>query len=152
MVVELINDGYKYVVQVTRSGPETYFLIMNGSFKEVDYHRMSDGGTNHIKNHFFTLKLFMCLYPIQKVFGRGKSDALGFQIFDVIVHFYCSWVIFFRDSCQKIIAGLVCIDPHTIFTKKFEITENFQNGCFWSELWVWLSLVAVGLETNIKYH
>jgi acetyl-CoA carboxylase / biotin carboxylase 1 len=48
MVVELINEGYKYVVQVTRSGPETYFLIMNGSFKEIDYHRMSDGGTNHL--------------------------------------------------------------------------------------------------------
>jgi len=44
MVVELINEGYKYVVQVTRSGPETYFLIMNGSFKEIDFHRMSDGG------------------------------------------------------------------------------------------------------------
>jgi acetyl-CoA carboxylase / biotin carboxylase 1 len=52
MVVELINEGYKYVVQVTRSGPETYFLIMNGSFKEIDFHRMSDGG----RKKYWTLK------------------------------------------------------------------------------------------------
>ncbi|XP_059482101.1 acetyl-CoA carboxylase isoform X3 [Neocloeon triangulifer] len=44
MTVELINEGFKYIVQVTRSGPESYFLIMNGSSKEIDYHRMSDGG------------------------------------------------------------------------------------------------------------
>nr|CAD7455142.1 unnamed protein product [Timema tahoe] len=42
--VELINDGYKYNVHATKSGPNTYFLVMNGSFKELELHRMSDGG------------------------------------------------------------------------------------------------------------
>ncbi|EFN66380.1 Acetyl-CoA carboxylase [Camponotus floridanus] len=42
--VELINDGYKYKVQAAKSGPNNYFLVMNGSYKEVDIHRMSDGG------------------------------------------------------------------------------------------------------------
>ncbi|XP_020292337.1 acetyl-CoA carboxylase isoform X2 [Pseudomyrmex gracilis] len=42
--VELINDGYKYKVQAVKTGPNNYFLIMNGSFKEIEVHRMSDGG------------------------------------------------------------------------------------------------------------
>ncbi|XP_022181493.1 acetyl-CoA carboxylase isoform X1 [Myzus persicae] len=42
--VELINGGYKYKVQVTKSGLNSYFLIMNGSFKEIEVHRLSDGG------------------------------------------------------------------------------------------------------------
>ncbi|XP_026673591.1 acetyl-CoA carboxylase isoform X3 [Ceratina calcarata] len=42
--VELINDGYKYKVQAAKSGPNSYFLIMNGSYKEIDVHRLSDGG------------------------------------------------------------------------------------------------------------
>ncbi|KAI4455017.1 acetyl-coa carboxylase isoform a [Holotrichia oblita] len=42
--VELIHEGYKYKVQATKSGPHSYFLVMNGSFKEVELHRLSDGG------------------------------------------------------------------------------------------------------------
>lgn len=42
--VELINDGWKYKIQVTKCGPSSYFLIMNGAYKEVDVHRLSDGG------------------------------------------------------------------------------------------------------------
>ncbi|XP_049825243.1 acetyl-CoA carboxylase isoform X3 [Aethina tumida] len=42
--VELIHDGNKYKVQATKSGPNTYFLQMNGSFKEIELHRLSDGG------------------------------------------------------------------------------------------------------------
>ncbi|XP_008215451.1 acetyl-CoA carboxylase isoform X2 [Nasonia vitripennis] len=42
--IELINDGFKYKVQVTKSGPNSYFLVMNGSYKEVEIHRLSDGG------------------------------------------------------------------------------------------------------------
>ncbi|KAK6633678.1 hypothetical protein RUM44_004285 [Polyplax serrata] len=42
--VELINDGLKYKVQVTKSGPTSYFLVMNGHFKEIEVHRLSDGG------------------------------------------------------------------------------------------------------------
>ncbi|KAI5726751.1 hypothetical protein M8J76_007892 [Diaphorina citri] len=49
--VELIHDGYKYKVGVTKSGPNTYFLVMNSSFKEIDVHRLSDGGMKFI---FFT--------------------------------------------------------------------------------------------------
>lgn len=42
--VELIHDGYKYKVHVTKSGPNSYFLAMNASFKEIDVHRLNDGG------------------------------------------------------------------------------------------------------------
>lgn len=42
--VELINIGHKYKIQATKSGPNTYFLVMNGSFKEIEVHRLSDGG------------------------------------------------------------------------------------------------------------
>nr|CAH7761590.1 unnamed protein product [Callosobruchus chinensis] len=42
--VELINDGNKYKVQATKSGPNSYFLQMNGSFKEMEVHRLTDGG------------------------------------------------------------------------------------------------------------
>lgn len=42
--VELIHDGFKYKTQVTKSGLNSYFLIMNGSFKEIEVHRLSDGG------------------------------------------------------------------------------------------------------------
>ena len=42
--IELINDGYKYKVQATKSGLNSYFVVMNGSFKEIELHRLSDGG------------------------------------------------------------------------------------------------------------
>ncbi|XP_017779998.1 PREDICTED: acetyl-CoA carboxylase isoform X2 [Nicrophorus vespilloides] len=42
--VELINDGSKYKIQATKSGANSYFLVMNGSFKEIEIHRLSDGG------------------------------------------------------------------------------------------------------------
>lgn len=45
--------SYKYKVQATKSGPNTYFLVMNGSFKEIEVHRLSDGGntaTTHQQN------------------------------------------------------------------------------------------------------
>ncbi|KAJ0182987.1 hypothetical protein K1T71_000963 [Dendrolimus kikuchii] len=43
--VELIHSGHKYKVSVTKSGPTSYFLAMNGSFKELEVHKMTDGGT-----------------------------------------------------------------------------------------------------------
>ncbi|XP_065368602.1 acetyl-CoA carboxylase isoform X2 [Calliphora vicina] len=42
--VELINGGMRYKVQTAKSGANTYFLLMNNSFKEVEVHRLSDGG------------------------------------------------------------------------------------------------------------
>ncbi|XP_021953724.1 acetyl-CoA carboxylase isoform X2 [Folsomia candida] len=42
--VELINEGVKYKIEACKSGPNQYFLVMNDSYKEVDVHRMSDGG------------------------------------------------------------------------------------------------------------
>ncbi|KAK0166882.1 hypothetical protein PV327_004353 [Microctonus hyperodae] len=42
--VELINDGWKYKIQAAKSGPNSYFVVMNGSYKEVEIHRLSDGG------------------------------------------------------------------------------------------------------------
>nr|XP_024218668.1 acetyl-CoA carboxylase 1 [Halyomorpha halys] len=42
--VELIHEGFKYKVQATKSGQNSYFLVMNGSFKEIELHKLSDGG------------------------------------------------------------------------------------------------------------
>ncbi|XP_053341778.1 acetyl-CoA carboxylase 1 isoform X4 [Clarias gariepinus] len=42
--VELIYEGIKYVLKVTRQSPNSYVLIMNSSSVEVDVHRLSDGG------------------------------------------------------------------------------------------------------------
>ncbi|XP_069470784.1 acetyl-CoA carboxylase 1 isoform X2 [Ambystoma mexicanum] len=42
--VELIYDGSKYVLKVTRQSPNSYVVIMTGSNVEVDVHRLSDGG------------------------------------------------------------------------------------------------------------
>lgn len=43
-MVELINEGLKYKVTVTKSGANSFFIAMNGSFKEIEVHRLSDGG------------------------------------------------------------------------------------------------------------
>uniref|UniRef100_A0A4W3JWV6 acetyl-CoA carboxylase n=1 Tax=Callorhinchus milii TaxID=7868 RepID=A0A4W3JWV6_CALMI len=42
--VELIYEGIKYSMQVTRQLLTTYIVILNGSHVEVDLHRLSDGG------------------------------------------------------------------------------------------------------------
>ncbi|XP_029467592.1 acetyl-CoA carboxylase 1 isoform X2 [Rhinatrema bivittatum] len=42
--VELIYEGIKYVLKVTRQSPNSYVVIMNGSCVEIDVHRLSDGG------------------------------------------------------------------------------------------------------------
>ncbi|KAM8714293.1 hypothetical protein ACLKA7_014427 [Drosophila subpalustris] len=42
--VELINGGIRYKVQAAKSGHNSYFLLMNNSFKEIEVHRLSDGG------------------------------------------------------------------------------------------------------------
>ncbi|XP_059573388.1 acetyl-CoA carboxylase 1 isoform X3 [Alligator mississippiensis] len=42
--VELIYEGRKYVLKVTRQSPNSYVVIMNNSCVEVDVHRLSDGG------------------------------------------------------------------------------------------------------------
>ena len=41
--VELIYEGTKYKVQTTKSGPNNYFLSLNGSYKELEMHRLADG-------------------------------------------------------------------------------------------------------------
>ncbi|XP_071847877.1 acetyl-CoA carboxylase-like isoform X3 [Apostichopus japonicus] len=42
--VELIYEDFKYCVQVSRQGPQSYFLLLNGSTAEASIHRMSNGG------------------------------------------------------------------------------------------------------------
>ena len=42
--VELIYEGTKYILKVTRQSPSSYVVIMNHSLVEVDVHRLSDGG------------------------------------------------------------------------------------------------------------
>ncbi|KAI1309415.1 Acetyl-CoA carboxylase [Halotydeus destructor] len=44
LTVELIYEGVKYVVSVTKSGPNNYFLVMNDTYREVEIHRLSDSG------------------------------------------------------------------------------------------------------------
>ncbi len=41
--VELIYEGTKYKMQTTKSGPNSYFLALNGSYKELEMHRLADG-------------------------------------------------------------------------------------------------------------
>ena len=40
--VELVADGVKYSVEVSQSGPNTYFLVMNGTHRELEAHQLSD--------------------------------------------------------------------------------------------------------------
>ncbi|KAL3042294.1 hypothetical protein OYC64_020271 [Pagothenia borchgrevinki] len=42
--VELIYEGTKYTLTVTRQSPNSYVVIMNHTSAEVDVHRLSDGG------------------------------------------------------------------------------------------------------------
>jgi hypothetical protein len=58
--VELIHEGYKYRVQATKSGPNSYFLVMNGSWKEIEVHHMSDGGMITVGPNFRQRKTIMC--------------------------------------------------------------------------------------------
>ena len=44
MTVELIGEGHKYVMTVSKKGPTTYFLNMNDSSIDLEAHRLSDGG------------------------------------------------------------------------------------------------------------
>lgn len=41
---ELVYDGVKYFVSVTLCGPNSYFLVMNGTYKYVEVHHLSDSG------------------------------------------------------------------------------------------------------------
>lgn len=41
---ELVYDGVKYFVSATLSGPNSYFLVMNGTYKYVEFHHLSDSG------------------------------------------------------------------------------------------------------------
>ena len=59
--VELIYEGFKYRVQVTKSGPNSYFLVMNGSFKEIELHRLSDGGNTYM---FYLKRIFHFYYVL----------------------------------------------------------------------------------------
>ncbi|XP_077530099.1 acetyl-CoA carboxylase isoform X3 [Haemaphysalis longicornis] len=42
LAVDLIHDLVKYSVQVSQCGPTSYFLVMNGSSRRVEAHRLSD--------------------------------------------------------------------------------------------------------------
>ncbi|XP_049512514.1 acetyl-CoA carboxylase-like isoform X3 [Dermacentor silvarum] len=42
LTVDLIHELVKYTVQVSQCGPTSYFLVMNGSTRRVEAHRLSD--------------------------------------------------------------------------------------------------------------
>ena len=42
--VEFIHDGTKFVLGVTRSSLNSYFIVMNDSTVDVETHKLSDGG------------------------------------------------------------------------------------------------------------
>ncbi|ELU03368.1 hypothetical protein CAPTEDRAFT_150877 [Capitella teleta] len=42
--VELITENQKYITTVTRTSEHSYFITLNGSYLEVEAHRLSDGG------------------------------------------------------------------------------------------------------------
>ncbi|XP_064618157.1 acetyl-CoA carboxylase-like isoform X2 [Liolophura sinensis] len=42
--VGLIYEGFKYIIKVVKTGPNSYFLLMNDSSIDVEGHRLSDGG------------------------------------------------------------------------------------------------------------
>lgn len=41
---ELVYDGVKYFVSATKSGINSFFLVMNGTYKIVEVHHLSDSG------------------------------------------------------------------------------------------------------------
>lgn len=59
--IELIHEGFKYKTTVTKSGLNSYFLIMNGSFKEIEVHRLSDGGKYEALTLYFICIDLYCL-------------------------------------------------------------------------------------------
>eukprot|EP01128_Nolandella_sp_AFSM9_P005972 TRINITY_DN2995_c0_g1_i1.p1 TRINITY_DN2995_c0_g1~~TRINITY_DN2995_c0_g1_i1.p1 ORF type:complete len:2209 (+),score=622.06 TRINITY_DN2995_c0_g1_i1:78-6704(+) len=42
--LEMVLDGFKYKVTVTRTGPNTFTLALNNSYVDVDIHLLTDGG------------------------------------------------------------------------------------------------------------
>jgi len=42
--VEFILEKVKYELNVTRSSPSTYFVVLNNSTVDIETHRLSDGG------------------------------------------------------------------------------------------------------------
>ncbi len=44
VAVELIYEGFKYVLQVAKMGPTSYFIVLNDSHVTVEAHRLTDGG------------------------------------------------------------------------------------------------------------
>lgn len=42
--VDLVDDEYQYKLQATKCAPNSYILVMNDSYVEVEVHRLMDGG------------------------------------------------------------------------------------------------------------
>lgn len=42
VTVDLLYEGFKYTVRVTKTGPIQYLVELNGSVKEVEVHHMTD--------------------------------------------------------------------------------------------------------------
>lgn len=53
--VELIYAGVKYCIQVNKMGTSNHLLVMNGSVKETQVHRLKDGTSLMCSENSFVL-------------------------------------------------------------------------------------------------
>ncbi|KAG1687910.1 Acetyl-CoA carboxylase [Nymphon striatum] len=89
--VELLSEGTRYLVQVTKNSPTSFFLVMNDSSKEVEVHRMSDGGllmsidgasyTTYMKEEVDTYRIIIgnqtCIFEKQKDPSILRAPSTG---------------------------------------------------------------------------
>ncbi len=79
--VDLLLDGFKYVLRTTKVGPTLYLVEINGTAKEVDVHRMTDGhllvsvdGMNHTTYMLETADQYRVAVDNQMVIFEKEND------------------------------------------------------------------------------
>jgi hypothetical protein len=65
-----IYEGTKYKMQTTRSGPNSYFLALNGSYKELEMHRLMP------MDRFS----FLSMEPVTKPAWRRRRIVTGLSL------------------------------------------------------------------------
>ena len=79
--VDLLLDGFKYSLRTTKVGPTLYLVELNGTSKEVDVHRMTDGqllvsvdGLNHTTYMMETSEQYRVAVGNQTVIFEKEND------------------------------------------------------------------------------